>query len=183
MYIIRKCSNFILLHAAVQFSQHHLLKRPYHGFYSFVLSSQISGEKKKNQNLREEKNPHASSFHFVFPPLSPTLVFSSLAKRLGSGLKMWVLGIQVSSGLCTLGTPNIVVTTFRVWNLHFLRTLYSGNEGQTQSTTFHQDLPPGSFNKLEKALVNILALKKKRGTGWKWTPHGFYCGVTHGQCF
>ena len=24
---IRKCSNFILLHVAVQFSQHHLLKR------------------------------------------------------------------------------------------------------------------------------------------------------------
>ena len=27
MYGIRKCSNFILLHVAVQFSQHHLLKR------------------------------------------------------------------------------------------------------------------------------------------------------------
>ena len=25
---VRKCFNFILLHAAVQFSQHHLLKRP-----------------------------------------------------------------------------------------------------------------------------------------------------------
>ena len=24
---VRKCSNFILLHVAVQFSQHHLLKR------------------------------------------------------------------------------------------------------------------------------------------------------------
>ena len=27
VYDIRKCSNFILLHVAVQFSQHHLLKR------------------------------------------------------------------------------------------------------------------------------------------------------------
>ena len=27
VYGVRKCSNFILLHAAVQFSQHHLLKR------------------------------------------------------------------------------------------------------------------------------------------------------------
>ena len=27
MYGVKKCSNFILLHAAVQFSQHHLLKR------------------------------------------------------------------------------------------------------------------------------------------------------------
>ena len=27
VYCIRKCSNFILLHVAVQFSQHHLLKR------------------------------------------------------------------------------------------------------------------------------------------------------------
>ena len=27
VYIVRKCSNFILLHVAVQFSQHHLLKR------------------------------------------------------------------------------------------------------------------------------------------------------------
>ena len=26
-YGVRKCSNFILLHVAVQFSQHHLLKR------------------------------------------------------------------------------------------------------------------------------------------------------------
>ena len=29
VYGIRKCSNFILLHVAVQFSQHHLLKRLY----------------------------------------------------------------------------------------------------------------------------------------------------------
>ena len=27
VYRVRKCSNFILLHVAVQFSQHHLLKR------------------------------------------------------------------------------------------------------------------------------------------------------------
>ena len=27
MYDVRKCSHFILLHVAVQFSQHHLLKR------------------------------------------------------------------------------------------------------------------------------------------------------------
>ena len=27
LYYVRKCSNFILLHVAVQFSQHHLLKR------------------------------------------------------------------------------------------------------------------------------------------------------------
>jgi len=27
VYDVRNCSNFILLHAAVQFSQHHLLKR------------------------------------------------------------------------------------------------------------------------------------------------------------
>ena len=27
MYGVKKCSNFILLHVAVQFSQHHLLKR------------------------------------------------------------------------------------------------------------------------------------------------------------
>ena len=29
VYGVRKCSNFILLHVAVQFSQHHLLKRLY----------------------------------------------------------------------------------------------------------------------------------------------------------
>ena len=29
VYDVRKCSNFILLHVAVQFSQHHLLKRLY----------------------------------------------------------------------------------------------------------------------------------------------------------
>ena len=28
VYGVRKCSNFILLHVAVQLSQHHLLKRP-----------------------------------------------------------------------------------------------------------------------------------------------------------
>ena len=28
VYGVRECSNFILLHVAVQFSQHHLLKRP-----------------------------------------------------------------------------------------------------------------------------------------------------------
>ena len=34
VYGIRKCSNFILLHVAVQFSQHHLLKK-----LSFSLES------------------------------------------------------------------------------------------------------------------------------------------------
>ena len=29
VYGVRKCSNFILLHVAVQFSQHHLLKKLY----------------------------------------------------------------------------------------------------------------------------------------------------------
>jgi len=28
MYCVRECSDFILVHVAVQFSQHHLLKRP-----------------------------------------------------------------------------------------------------------------------------------------------------------
>ena len=28
VYGVKKCSDFILLHVAVQFSQHHLLKRP-----------------------------------------------------------------------------------------------------------------------------------------------------------
>ena len=35
VYGVRKCSNFILLHVAVEFSQHHLLKRmslPHHMF-------------------------------------------------------------------------------------------------------------------------------------------------------
>ena len=39
VYGVRKCSNFILLHVAVQFSQHHLLKRlfaPLHILASFV---------------------------------------------------------------------------------------------------------------------------------------------------
>ena len=29
MYGVRKCSNFIIFHVAVQVSQHHLLKRPH----------------------------------------------------------------------------------------------------------------------------------------------------------
>ena len=29
MYGVKKCSNFIILHIAVQFSQHHLLKRQF----------------------------------------------------------------------------------------------------------------------------------------------------------
>ena len=28
VYAVRECSNFVLLHVAVQFSQYHLLKRP-----------------------------------------------------------------------------------------------------------------------------------------------------------
>ena len=37
VYGVRKCSNFILLHVAVQFSQHHLLKRlPFHLAFSFL---------------------------------------------------------------------------------------------------------------------------------------------------
>ena len=36
-YGVRKCSNFILLHVAVQFSQHHLLLKRL-GFFSIVYS-------------------------------------------------------------------------------------------------------------------------------------------------
>ena len=38
VYGVRKCSNFILLHVAVQFSQHHLLKRPSLPFCIFLPS-------------------------------------------------------------------------------------------------------------------------------------------------
>ena len=37
-YGIRRCSNFILLHVAVQFSQHHLLKRLSLAHYIFLPS-------------------------------------------------------------------------------------------------------------------------------------------------
>ena len=37
VYGVRECSNFILLHVPVQFSQHHLLKRlSFHLLYSFL---------------------------------------------------------------------------------------------------------------------------------------------------
>ena len=39
VYGVRKCSNFILLHVGIQFSQHHLLKRHFDPLYfndSFV---------------------------------------------------------------------------------------------------------------------------------------------------
>ena len=38
VYGVRKCSNLILLHVAVQFSQHHLLKRPSLPHYIFLPS-------------------------------------------------------------------------------------------------------------------------------------------------
>ena len=40
VYDVRECSNFILLHVAVRFSQHHLLKRlssPLYILASFVI--------------------------------------------------------------------------------------------------------------------------------------------------
>ena len=46
VYGVRKCSNFILLHAAVQFSQHHLLKRlsaPLYILASFVKNRVLTG--------------------------------------------------------------------------------------------------------------------------------------------
>ena len=47
VYDDRKCSNFILLHVAVQFSQHHLLKRlslpPLHIVASFVKNKVLIG--------------------------------------------------------------------------------------------------------------------------------------------
>ena len=92
VYIIRKCSNFILLHAAVQFSQHHLLKRPYHGFYSLVLSSQISGEKKKNQNLREEKTTR-----FILPFCLPSFVSYSGFQQFGQEVGFWAKDVGVGN--------------------------------------------------------------------------------------
>ena len=41
VYGIRKCFNFILLHVAVQFSQHHLLKRLFLPRCMFLPSSKI----------------------------------------------------------------------------------------------------------------------------------------------
>ena len=38
LYGVRKCSNFILLHVVVQFSQHHLLKRLSLAHYIFLPS-------------------------------------------------------------------------------------------------------------------------------------------------
>ena len=45
VYGVRKCSNFILLHVAVQFSQHHLLKRPsfFHCTVIWILLFPIQG--------------------------------------------------------------------------------------------------------------------------------------------
>ena len=40
VYGVRECSNFILLHAAVQFSQHHLLKRL--SFLHFIFFPHLS---------------------------------------------------------------------------------------------------------------------------------------------
>ena len=36
-YAVRDCSNFILLHVVVQFSQHHLLKRLFFLYCIFLL--------------------------------------------------------------------------------------------------------------------------------------------------
>ena len=44
MYGVRACSNFILLHVAVQFSQHHLLKRlsfPYYWIFRLIFRFQL----------------------------------------------------------------------------------------------------------------------------------------------
>ena len=46
VYGVRKCSNFILLHIAVQFSQHHLLKRP--SFLHCIVLPPLSGEGNSN---------------------------------------------------------------------------------------------------------------------------------------
>ena len=65
VYGVRKCSNFILLHVAVQFSQHHLLKRlsfpPLYILASFIKDKvmkklkmiQIEGEKYHVLGLEE----------------------------------------------------------------------------------------------------------------------------------
>ena len=37
VYGVRECSNFILLHVAVQFSQHHLLKRLESTYFKLCL--------------------------------------------------------------------------------------------------------------------------------------------------
>ena len=37
VYGVRECSNFILLHVAIQFSQHYLLKRLFSIVYSCLL--------------------------------------------------------------------------------------------------------------------------------------------------
>ena len=48
VYGVRKCSNFILLHVAVQFSQHHLLKRSLpHCLYPIVYFCLLCQQQKK----------------------------------------------------------------------------------------------------------------------------------------
>ena len=45
LYSIRKCSNFILLHIAVQFSHQHLLKRLCPTVYSCLLCQQLGAHR------------------------------------------------------------------------------------------------------------------------------------------
>ena len=44
VYGVRKCSNFILLHVAVQFSQHHLLKRLSLSHCIYILASSVKNK-------------------------------------------------------------------------------------------------------------------------------------------
>ena len=52
VYDVRECSNFILLHVAVQFSQHHLLKR----LNSYVQKNESIPYTKINSKWIKDKN-------------------------------------------------------------------------------------------------------------------------------
>ena len=53
MYGVRECSNFILLHVAVQFSQQHLLKKLRHTSTTFHQTKEVRGPA-QIQGLRKQ---------------------------------------------------------------------------------------------------------------------------------
>ena len=102
VYGVRKCSNFILLHVAVQFSQHHLLKRP--SFLHCILLFPLS----------KIRCPYVCGFisglfilsHWsLFLFLCQYLTVLMCAKSLQSCPTLWLFGLQLPRLLCPWDSP------------------------------------------------------------------------------
>ena len=104
VYGVRKCSNFILLYVAVQFSQHHLLKRLCLPYCIFLLP------------LSKIRDPQVHGFFSGLSILFHWSIFLFLCQHHTVSMTI-ALDYNTKSGRLIPPTPFFLKTALAIWDL------------------------------------------------------------------